>query len=147
MLVGTDNGGIQHHVFIVAIFDQEFEDPLKNATFAPSPQASVGVFPVAEALGKILPRNPGVVAIKHGLDKAPIIGRLAADVPLTTGKKILDPLPLIVPQSITTHQSAPNHADLLRIIQILAAVDSYLMRKSLKHPHREHPYGSIDDRL
>jgi len=73
----------------------------------------VGIFPIAEALGKIPPRNSGTVTIKHSFDKTPIIGGCAAHVPLTTGKKILDPVPLIVPQPITTHWSAPNHADLL----------------------------------
>jgi hypothetical protein len=41
------------------------------------------------------------------------------------GKKILDPFPLIVSQSITTHRSAPNQADLLGITQSVHLVDSF----------------------
>jgi hypothetical protein len=33
-------------------------------------------------------------------------------VAFTAGKKILDPLPLIISQSIATHRSAPHQADL-----------------------------------
>jgi hypothetical protein len=113
MLMGPDNGGIEHHVLVVAIFCQCLEDTFKNAALTPSSQALVSILPITEALRKIAPWNARAIAVKHGLDKQAVIRRRSPDVAFTARKKVFDPFPLIVSQSITTHRSAPNQADLL----------------------------------
>jgi len=108
MLVGTDCSRVEHHVLIVAIFGQGLEDTLENAAFTPLTVPLVGILPTAEALRKIAPANAGAVAENDGLDKKAIIRRGATDMTFTATKKILDPLSLIVPQSMTSHRSAPQ---------------------------------------
>jgi hypothetical protein len=51
---------------------------------------------------QIAPGNARPIAIENRLDEEPIVWRRAADMPLTPGKKILNPIPLIIPQSIPT---------------------------------------------
>jgi hypothetical protein len=107
MLVGSNNGGVDHHVFVVVIFRQRLKNTIENAAFAPASQPLVDVLPIAEAGGKIAPGNAGPVAIQHRLDEQTIVGRRATDMALPAGKPILDPIPLIVPQTITMHRPAP----------------------------------------
>jgi len=113
MLVGSNNGGVDHPVFVVAIFCQGLEDPREDAALAPSSQALVGVLPVAEPLRKVTPRDARSIAIEDSLHEKSIVPRGAADVALPAGKEILDPLPLVVPQSITMHRVSSTQADLL----------------------------------
>jgi hypothetical protein len=39
MLVSAHDGGVDHHVFVVVIAGQEFENPLENAALGPSVEA------------------------------------------------------------------------------------------------------------
>jgi hypothetical protein len=111
MLMGAHDGRIERHILVVGIFRQNLEDTLENAARTPAPQALVGILPAAEALRKIAPRNARAIAIEHRLDKQAVVRRGSANVAVTTGKKILNPLPLIVSQAIATHRSAPDQAD------------------------------------
>ncbi len=113
MLMGADDGGVDHHVFIIVISRQHLEDTFENVAFAPPPEAPVRVLPIAEALGKIAPGNAGAIAIQNRLDKAPVVDRRPAHVAFSARQKILDPTPLVIPQAITTHQSALQCADRL----------------------------------
>lgn len=113
MLMGADDGGIEHHVLIVRIFHQGPKDTIENTAFAPPPETLVDILPTTEPLRKVTPRDARAITVKDSLNKKPVVHRRATNMAITTGKKILDPIPLIVPQSITTHRSAPNQADLL----------------------------------
>ena len=113
MLMGAHDGGIERHILVIAIFRQSLEDTLENAALTPPAKARVDILPIAEALRKITPRNASAIALEHGLDKEAVVRRGSANVAFTAGKKILDPFPLIISQSIATHRSAPNQADLL----------------------------------
>ena len=94
--MSPDNGRIEGHILVVAIFRQRLEDALENTAFAPPSEALVGILPITEALRKVAPRYPRPIAIKNGLDKEPVVRRGSANVAVTAGKKILDPVPLIV---------------------------------------------------
>ena len=60
---------------------------------------------------QIAPGNARPIAVENRVDKQPIIWRRAADMALTARKKILNPIPLVVPQPIPIHWSAPQKAD------------------------------------
>jgi len=96
MLMGSHNGGIDHHVLIVVITSQVFEYTLENTTLALASQPLVRVLPVPEALGKITPRDACGIPIEHCLNEQPIVRGRSPDVPFTSGQKLLDPIPLIV---------------------------------------------------
>jgi hypothetical protein len=104
--MGSYNGGIDHHVFVVGVFGQMLENPLKNPALRPSAEALVDRFPITKTLGQITPGAAGPKSVKNGFDEESIIFRCTADVSFTTGQKILDPIPLVIAQSIASHRSA-----------------------------------------
>ena len=80
---------------------------LENPALRPPAKALVDDLPIAETLWKIPPRDAGPISIQNRFDEQSVIGRRAAHVAFAAGKKILDPIPLIVAQCITSHRSAP----------------------------------------
>jgi hypothetical protein len=96
MLVGAHNGGIDHHVFVVGIARQQLENTLENPTLGPPAEALVDDFPIPETRRKITPGDARPIPEKNGFDEQTIIRRRATDMTFTAGKKILDPIPLIV---------------------------------------------------
>jgi hypothetical protein len=59
MLVSPNNGCVDHHVLVVGTTGQQLENTLENPALRPSVEALVDNVPVAEALGKVAPRNAG----------------------------------------------------------------------------------------
>jgi hypothetical protein len=53
MLVGADNGGIDHHVFVVVILCRHLEDAFENSALSPPVEALLDDLPMTEALGKV----------------------------------------------------------------------------------------------
>src|SRR4029079_11497613 len=96
MLVSANNGGVDHHVFVVVIAGQLLENALENPALRPPIKALVDDFPIAEAPRKITPWNAGSISVHNGFDEQPIIRRRAADMAVAARQKILDPVPLIV---------------------------------------------------
>ena len=110
--MGTHDSGVDHHVFVVVIAGQQFENTLENAALRPSAKALVHDLPVTATLGQIAPRNTRSIFVKNGFHEQPIVRRIAADMAFPAGQKILDPIPLVVSQSIASHRSALLNADL-----------------------------------
>ena len=96
MLMGADNGCINHHVFVVVVFRQHPENTFKNPAFGPPVEALVNDLPITEALWKIAPGDACSIPEKNGLNEQPIVRCGAANMALTARQKILDPVPLIV---------------------------------------------------
>jgi len=96
MLVRADNGGIDHHVFVVVIARQQLENALENPALGPPVEALVDDFPTSEALWKITPWDARSISEKNGFDEQPVIRRSATNMAFATRQKILDPIPLIV---------------------------------------------------
>jgi hypothetical protein len=113
VLMSTDNGGIEHHVFVIGITRQGFEYTFENTTLAPSPEASVRRFPIAETRRQIAPWNTRAVPVNDRLYEQAIVRRGSSDMTLSSGQKILDPFPLVIPQAVATHLSAHQIADTL----------------------------------
>src|SRR5512146_3337365 len=55
VLMGFDEGRIDHHVIILGVFKQPSEHRFPNTIFSPPTEAFVCAFPVAVALGHIMP--------------------------------------------------------------------------------------------
>jgi len=84
---------------------------IENAALAPSAKALLRAFPGTKMHRQIVPGNARPIAIENRVDEKPIVWRRAANMPVTPGKKNLDPIPLIIPQSIPIHWSALKKAD------------------------------------
>jgi hypothetical protein len=65
----------------------------------------MNVLPSAEPLGEVAPGNPSAVSIQDGVHEEAIVPGRHADMALTTRQKLFDPIPLVVPQTITQHLS------------------------------------------
>jgi len=113
MLMGANDRRVDHHVFGVAVAGQVFQNALENPALAPSAEASMGIFPRAEARRQIAPGNACPVPMENGVDEQPVIGRRAAHVTLSAGKKVFDPFPFVIAQSVPIHRSTPKRADCL----------------------------------
>ena len=57
MLMSAHDGGVDHHVFVVAIARQQLENALENAVLRPPAETLMDDFPIPEALGKVTPGN------------------------------------------------------------------------------------------
>jgi hypothetical protein len=51
MLMSPHNGRVDHHVFVIVIARQCFENALENPARRPSAEALVHRFPITETLG------------------------------------------------------------------------------------------------
>ena len=87
--MGAHNGGVDHHVSIVVIVSQQFEDALENPTFAHRLNVD-GPFSNRETARENDARDTSCESVENGLDKQSIIFRRAADVPFTPRQKILN---------------------------------------------------------
>jgi hypothetical protein len=96
VLVSANNGGVDHHVFVVVIARQQLENALENPVLCPSAETLMDDFPIPEALGKVTPGNAGSISVQNRFDEQSIVRRRASHMAFAAGQKILDPIPLIV---------------------------------------------------
>jgi hypothetical protein len=94
--MSAHNGGIDHHVFVIVIARQEFENAFENPALRPSAEALMDDLPVTKTLRQITPRNAGSISVQNGFHEQSIVGSGATDMAFATGQKILDPIPLVV---------------------------------------------------
>jgi len=62
---------------------------------------------LAVTLRQVTPGDARAIPIDHRIDEQTVVGSRAADMALPAGQEILDPLPLIIAQSIAVHVPAP----------------------------------------
>ena len=107
VLMGSDDGGVDHRVFVVGIIGQGLEKIPPNAFFSPTRETPVRVAPAPEALGQIAPRRASAGFSDHGLDEKPVA---AIAVPphraRTARQQIFNPRELVVPQSMAFYRKA-----------------------------------------
>ena len=94
--MSAHDGGVDHHVFVVVIARQQFENAFENPALRPPAETLMDNFPIPEALGKVTPRNPGSISVQNGFDKQSIVRRRASHMAFAARQKILDPIPLVV---------------------------------------------------
>jgi hypothetical protein len=108
VLMGTHNGAVDHGIFVVGLRCQKLKELLPDSGFGPSAEALVHVLPIAEVLRQIAPGDASPVAIQHGFDKQAVVGCGHSDRTLPPRQKVLDPVPLVIAQSVAAHRSAPQ---------------------------------------
>ncbi len=96
MLMLPDNGAVDHRVFVVVISGQITKYPFDHTAFTPAAQSPVHVFPVPETGRKVAPWNACTIAIQHSFYEKAVVCSSASDMTLTTGEKVLYPLPLVI---------------------------------------------------
>jgi len=106
--MGAHNGAVDHGIFIVGIGGQLLKDPLPNSGFGPPGEARVHLLPRPKAVRKITPGKTSAITVEHRLDEQPVVARGYSDVALTSGQLVLDPVPLVVAESVSAHRSAPK---------------------------------------
>ena len=77
------------------------EQALPHPLLGPAAEPPVRVLPVAQSLRQVAPRNSGAVSIKNRLDELAIIPSRGAGIAGFSRQPVLDPLPLIIAQSIS----------------------------------------------
>ena len=87
------------------IAGQELENPLENAALGPSVEALIDDLPVAEALGRIPPRDAGSKPEENGFDEQALVRRRTAYMAFAATQNILDPVPLVVARSASLDKS------------------------------------------
>lgn len=108
MLVGSHDGRVDHRVLVVGLLRQGFEDPLPDAALAPATVAQVHHPEVPETSWQIVPGDAGPVAIEHGIDEQAVVPGLCSGLAGTPGQQILDALPLIVAQRVSSGHLASS---------------------------------------
>ena len=107
MLMSSDDGGVDHRVFVVRIVSQRLEKTLPNTALRPPREPRVNVLPIAEALGQIAPRRPRAEFPNHRLNKKSIAQlAIASDMSWTTRQQMFNPRKLIVAQSVAPQMKA-----------------------------------------
>src|SRR3954463_4367799 len=92
----------------------QLEHALPHARLGPATEAGLPLDPPAKALGQIAPGDASPIAVEHGLDKQPVVLGGHAHMAQTSGQQISDPRPLIIPQAVASHRSAPHRSPLLK---------------------------------
>jgi hypothetical protein len=103
MLMGSDNGAVDHRVFIVRIDGQQRKDTAPYATFRPTAPSAMGVVPIAKVLGKVTPWDTGAVPVYHRVDEKAVIRRRHADGARPSRQSVLDQVPLVVTKFVRAH--------------------------------------------
>lgn len=96
VLVGTDDGGVDHRIFIVGILGQTLEHSLPDAASTPARMARVDHSEISEPLRQITPCDPSAVTIYHRFNKQPVIFGRPSDMARTARQNIRDPLLLVI---------------------------------------------------
>ena len=102
VLVGPNNRAVDLGILVVCLGSQHFKDPLPNTTLAPAHVASMNHPKVAKAFGQIAPGNASAITIEHCLDKEAIILGSHSDSSHSAGEQMLNTLPLIITESISS---------------------------------------------
>src|SRR4051812_30414016 len=81
---------------------------LPHAGLGPAAEAGVDLDPTAEPLWQIAPGDARPIAVEHGRDKRPVVLGSYPHIPNPPRQQIADPRPLIIPQAVASHRSAPH---------------------------------------
>lgn len=102
--MGAHAGRVDGHELGIGIERQSAENACKHATFAPSPEAPVGRFPVAVACRQVAPGDAGPVPIDDRIDEQAVVRRCATDVTFAARQEVLDLGPLVVAQGVESEK-------------------------------------------
>ena len=132
----SDDGGVDHGVFVVGIIRQRFEKTLPNRFRRPARETRVNVLPGAEPRRHVAPRNARPKFPNYSLDEQAIASiAVAPDVSRTTRQQLFYPCELVVSQSVAVHLEASER----RLPMNHAFTDSRIRRteKTTSHNYRD----------
>jgi hypothetical protein len=114
VLMSTDDGAIDHRVFVIGIYGQVLENAFPNPALGPSAKPGMHEAPTPKSLRQISPRNPCTIAIKHRFNKQTIVFRRDPYRIFSTRQQVFDSFPLISSQGIASHHRlAPRQYNIL----------------------------------
>ncbi len=108
MLVGANNGAVDHQPFEVGIL-QLAEDPFPDSLARPSIKPSPNRIPIAKTFGQIAPWGAGFRNPENGINEEPIIGGNAR-VAFFSRQKILDAFKVFIRDRMATKHGKPSLA-------------------------------------
>ena len=111
VLVGSDDGRVDHGVLVVRIPGQHLQDAPPHAPFAPARVAQMHHPEVPETLGQVTPGYSCTIAVQHGLDEQPVVFGGHTHVTGTPGQQVLDAIPLIVSKGVSSGHAGHIGAD------------------------------------
>jgi hypothetical protein len=100
--MGPNNRAVDLGILIVCLGSQYLKDPLPDTPLTPAHVTSMNHPKVAKAFGQIAPGNACAITIEHCLDKEAIILGSHSDGSHSAREQVLNPLPLIITESITS---------------------------------------------
>src|ERR1700681_150088 len=101
MLMSSDDGGVDHRVFVVRIVSQRLDKTLPYAGLRPPREPRMNVLPMAEALSQIAPRRTRAKFPNHRFDEKPIAQlAVAAHVARPNRQQMFNPCKLVVALSV-----------------------------------------------
>jgi len=111
MLVGANHGAIEHQPFQVRILEFS-EDAFPSSLPGPAVESPPYAVPIAETFGQVPPGSPGFRDPKDCIDEQAIILGCDPGITFPSRQKILDPIPMIIRDLMTSHHR-PSLANLV----------------------------------
>ena len=71
--MSADDGGIDHHTFLVDFYLERFEDPRPMTAMRPVGETVENRLPRAKTLRQIAPRNACLGPVQNGVDERPVV--------------------------------------------------------------------------
>ena len=109
--MGAHDRAVDHRVFVVGIDRQQSKDAGPDSTFGPTAVPPVRVVPVTEAVREVPPRDARTITVQHRVNEKTVVSGGDADRPGSPGQAVLNPVPLVVAESMQAHGSAFDEAD------------------------------------
>jgi hypothetical protein len=107
--MGSNDGAVNHGVFVVRILRQNLENPLPHASPAPARVTGEYYAEVTKALRQVTPGNACAVAVQHRIHEQPVVSRSGSGLCRLAGQQILDARPTLITQGISSGH-ASSHA-------------------------------------
>src|SRR5262249_49476995 len=96
LLVGSDEGSVEHQVLVPRVAGQLGKNPLPDARLRPAREALVHALPLAVPLGQFVPLCPGSQDPEHAVDEQPVVLCGSAGIGLLARQHLSDTRPLLV---------------------------------------------------
>jgi hypothetical protein len=112
MLVGANDSAIEQQPFQVRVLEFP-EDAFPSPLPGPAVESPPHAVPVAETFRQIPPGSPGFRDPEDCVDEQTIILGCDPGIALASRQKILDPIPVVIGDLVTSHDR-PSLANLVR---------------------------------
>lgn len=96
-----DDGGINHHVFIIGTAGQRFEHTLPHTRLASACVTLVDISEIAEAFRQIPPRYASAIAVQHRVNEQSGIRTVRSNMSSLARQHVFDASPLRITEGKT----------------------------------------------